>query len=310
MANIIKIFIILTVIFGLSFSVYWLWQRQPKNTASNEQASTQTVVKSNETQEQQNSLFAKPEPGQILTIGKNTLIGKTEPKTRIILLGDQLSEILTTNDEGTFSTETSFPSGISLIQAVILNQDLTENKSETFSIFASKENSSGQTYIAGTVTKIFSGTITIRTQTKDLEIKTTKETIFTNSQTSPSPSPKTTKTATENENVRVGDYIVAIGQKISGNLETATKIEIYRENKPVISTKYATVKITSPAKSNIFSATNTKDNKLLEFTIEKKTQILEKEKKVSTPSIAKDKTAIIFYQTEDKDNLVLKIHIL
>jgi len=310
MANLIRIFIALVIISGLSFSVYWLWQRQPKNPDTKEQVQTDVVIKNDkETSSESQTLVTSPPQWEILGSVNVKIAGNAASASTALIYSDNLNSALAITPEGNFAYDVTLKNGLNILNIVALNSELKETHSQIFNIFVSSADADEKLYFrAGIVKKIFENTLTVTTSSGEIEITTNSSTVYAN--TAPPTPTKSPPPKNSNDNdIRVADYIVAVGKEDKNNLK-AKKIEIYRANKPSVDKTYSIVKIASPSKSNIFSATNTKDNKLLEFTLDKNTQILEKDKKVTTALIIKDKTAIVFYQTEDKENLVLKIHIL
>jgi len=214
-----------------------------------------------------------------------------------------LTSITESQDDGNFKLEAEFPNGLSQLQIIVLNNGLEEIQNIMFPLYISEDKADKNSmFIAGTINRIFDNNITLSTKDGNSDIKITSSTKNIGRAKSPA------KTSEEKLDIRVGDYLVAIGQK-TPEILSAEKIEIFRENKPKIDASYAAVKIVSGAKNNIFSANTTKDNKLLEFTLNKNTQIIADGKKATSAIVTKDKIAIVIYKLEN-NNLVTLLHFL
>lgn len=294
---------------SVGYAIYWLWQRQPKTPQEEKVQKVEAVIKS-DSQERANStspiLF--PKQDEVLTQKLVKIQGKVESSQRVLVLSNNINDITTANTDGTFEAEAGFDLGINLITVISLNSDFKEDKNITQPIYIAKENTNApDKFLAGTVAKIFENTITVNSQLGQVNIRMDKNTKLTLSSPTPSKKPQTKSNSSD---IRVGDYIIVLGQK-NGNTDfTALQIEIYRENKPTINKTYAVVKLTSAAKNNIFSGQNLKDNKLLEFKIDKDSEFIEKDKKTNAKAVVKDKTAIIFYTNQTNGNMVSLVYFL
>lgn len=268
----------------------------------------ESVVKSNEEKETSGSLITSPKPDEVLNGKLVKIQGKAENSQKVLFLSDTISDISTTKPDGTFEIEEGFNQGINLVSVTVLDKDFSQSQNITLPVYVSQDDAESKyKFIAGTAVKIFENTIAVNSQLGEINVKKDKNTkLF---MPSPTPSKQTQPKSTQNE-IQIGDYIVALGQKNNDTEFTATKIEVLRENKPKINKTYAVVKLASAAKNNIFSGSSTKDNKLLEFTLDKATQFIEKDKKADAKSIAKEKTAIIFYTSLTSGNQTTLVYIL
>ncbi len=290
------------IIFSLiGFTVYWLWQRQPKPKVEEPQTKIETVVK-NEEDTKPATFITSPKPYQILADTKLRVEGIAQPDTTIIIITDSQAAALKSQKDGTISYELEIPNGLSLIQVVALDQKFEEAQNVTIPVYVSKGETKYKAFYSGSVNKIFENTITLSTIEGTVDIATAPDTqkVLTN--------PAAAKKTTGKPDVRVGDYLIVLGQA-NQEVFRAELIEIFRDTKPVINASWVSAKISSVAKSNIFSATSTKDNKLIELTLNKNSQIMENGKKVTAAAIVKDKTAIIIYKAQN-DNLTLLLHFL
>ena len=267
------------------------------------QPKVETVVKTDVQEQKPASFITSPQPGQILTEKKVQIAGNAKTRTKTLLISNPLTSITESQDDGNFKLEAEFPNGLSQLQIIVLNNGLEEIQNIMFPLYISEDKADKNSmFIAGTINRIFDNNITLSTKDGNSDIKITSSTKNIGRAKSPA------KTSEEKLDIRVGDYLVAIGQK-TPEILSAEKIEIFRENKPKIDASYAAVKIVSGAKNNIFSANTTKDNKLLEFTLNKNTQIIADGKKATSAIVTKDKIAIVIYKLEN-NNLVTLLHFL
>lgn len=303
MATLVKAVVFLIVVSGLVAAIYFLWQRQPKTKAQEEGTNVQTVVKSEaEKPGNTNTFVTSPTKDEILGSTDVKIAGQTSTSGTALIYSNNFNTSVVITPDGNFAYDTLLKDGLNLVQVAILDPDLKETQSQTLTVYVSKDDAGKNlSFKAGTVKKIFEGTLTITTTSGETELTTNSSTKYTN--TNPPTNTKSPAPKNQDNDVRVGDYIVAIGQNDQGS-HRAEKIEIYRDNKPQLTKTYAAVKIASPAKSNIFSGNNLKDSKLLELMLDKNSQIFEGDKKVNASSIAKDKTAITFFTERDGDNVV------
>lgn len=308
MGTIIRLTITILVISGLAAAVYLLWQRQPKASNADTPVNSQIVLKNEPRQEVAKGFISSPIADEVSGSTTVKIAGQTgQAVTALVYSNSTTTGAVVITPEGKFAYDALLQNGLNLVQVAILDSNLKETQSQNMPIYVSKTDADKKlSFKAGIVKKIFENTLTVTTSSGDVDITTNSSTIITN--TAPptqtkSPPPK----SSADNDVRVGDYIVAVGEKDKNNLK-AQKIEIYRDNKPAVGKTYAVVKIASPAKSNIFSGTNQKDSKLLEFTLDKNSQIFDKDKKTNALAILKDKTAIVIYSDRD-DGLVSSIYL-
>lgn len=307
MASVVKVAIVLLITSGIFVSIYLLWQRQPKPKTEEPQTKIETIVESENGENTQVSSFVTtPKRGEISTSAKVTLSGKVDPDSRVLIYSISQNDIVKSQLDGIFSLDITLPDGINLIQISTLDTNFQEKESATIPVYVSQQGAQNNlSFVAGTVKKLFQNSISITAISGEIDLETNTSTLFENQQTSKnSKSPSSAK-----EDLRVGDYIVGLGQPGSNSTFKAQTIKIYRDNKPAIKKSYAPLKFVSVVKNNIFSGTNLTNSKLLEFTLDKNSQIFELNKKVTSKTITKDKTAIIFYQDSDT-NLVTAIYFL
>lgn len=264
------------------------------------------IQKPAENMDTNNSL---PKDGDVILINPLKVTGKTQSDYRILVFTNTLEDVAKVSNDGTYSIEEKLDQGLNQLAIVSLDKNLKEVSKQNLSVYLQKpEDKAKYDHVtAGNVTKLFENLITATTLSGEFNIKTTDST-----KTSiPTPPPtKSPQPKTKGPDIRVGDFIIALGNKSKDNEISASQINIIREDKPQIKKTYAAVKLASISKSKIFSASQIKDNKLLEFKLGTNSQIFSGDKKADEKAITKDKTAIIFYTPDGTDNIVSLAYLL
>ncbi len=301
-AKIAKIILAILIVIALVFFIYWLWQRQPKAPHKQEATFTQSQDKSGQDQIGPTISFS-PKDSTIVSDNKIKFVGKVNPNEFVLLNSNSSQKITKANASGDFQIDAQIDPGINLINITTLNENLAQNQSASISLYQKVKDDPKEinTFYAGSVKNIFDNIITLATATgeKTLRQKSSTKIIL----------PKEAKSK-EDQNIRVGDYLIALGILENEKDFNTISIEIIRVDKPQNKIQFASSKFLTSVKQNLFSANDVKDNKIIEFALDKKSQILTGDNLASTKDIVKDKKAIVFYQNQDNQNLVKTIYLL
>jgi len=288
----------------LSYSIWWLWQRQPKPKVQ-ETASTQ--IKQEKSREPEQNIEIFPKNFSILTKGTVKLEGKLSPNSYVLIYSNDTNSISKSEENGKFSGEIDLKDGLNLIGIIEYSADLKELSKKTLVYFAAAEDKKsgfGQIVYAGSVKNIFDNNFVISvTSGVDKNIKTTKST------TLEIPQDEEEATLSALDAVRVGDFAIATGE-ISQDTLTAKYFQIIREGKPQINMQVLPVKILSNVKNNALSASSITDSKITEFTLSKTAQILNSTNKLDIKQVEKNKIAIIVFTEEKNKKNVSLLYIL
>lgn len=294
----VPIFAIVFII--LSTLIVVLWQRQPNLNQNSQEESTQEA----QTQEAEETLGILPKDGTVVAKSPVKITGKVTAKSIIAIYSNGNQTVTTATEAGDFEKEVDLGNGLNLIKIVTISPDLANTDEKTISIFLSKTNV-GNTLFAGPVKSIFDTLITVTTLSGDKNIRTSKSTNFE------IPTDEDEKEATQEvDNVRIGDYVIATGDASDEDSIVAQGLEIIRQNKPQVTKQLAIGTVASAVRQNIFSVKSTKDQELIEFTLDKNSDVSQDGKEAKNTDIVKDKTALVFYTKNDDDNLISLIYLL
>lgn len=306
--------LVLALIFtgSLIFSIIWLWQRQPKAPKDAIKSITNVVTGKNDSQDQntQTPFSLNIPDSKVLDSAKINVNGKASANSLILIYSNSHDYQAAVSPQGEFDVDLDLDKNLNLINFVELDKDFKEIQAHIFTFYLQDKDAQKKTGLiyAGTVKNIFNNLITVLTANGDKKVKTESVTQLNFPKSNLKPSPKTTDQPDKSD-IRVGDYIIALGNTSSQSELKASIIDIVRENKPDIVKKYAAGIILSPVKSKIFSAKNIKDSGLLEFKLDKNSQVFQDSKKADEKAISKDKKAICFYNAS-KENLITSIYLL
>jgi len=301
--------IIFLVAFGLFlFLLYWLWQRQPKTELQKKvENKIETVQSALEPKDESN---IDPPPGSVLSEKEIKIRGKSSPDSYIIVNSDSTQEITTSGPEGTFEVAFKPGNGLNQIEIIALaKKDLKETNrlSVEYYLKNDKEKLDSKSFVySGPVKTIFDTLLSINTENGEKKIQTKKSTEFVFPDNEEEKSP----TASALSGVRIGDFAIALGTIDKEKLMGAQKLAILRDNKPQINKKFAAVKILKDPRLNLVSAANLNDNKLIEITINKTTDITSNDKDGTAKDISKDKKAIVIFEKEGDKNLADLVYLL
>ena len=292
-------FLILIVLF--IFGIYWLWQRQPK--ISNSQTPQTKTVQIQNPQEQQNPDL-KPVDSSVLTATNIKLEGKTIPNSLVAIFSSNIAAITKSENSGNFQADVTLTKGLNLIDLSIISQDFRQEQKRTLTLYVSDNQNDGSTVYVGPVKTIFDTLLSISTNNGEKSIQASKSTII-----SLPPPPNGEKEAIDSplKNIRIGDYLIVTGdltQDAQDEKLQAKKIDVIRENIPQNTRKLVLAKTLTTVRQNLFSAKNSTDNQILEFTLNKNSQISLDGKETKSTDITKDRNSIIIYHVDNNKNIV------
>lgn len=300
----------LLILLVLAAGIAFLWQRQPKQKSDKVLAENTTQSASTNSPEQLEKVQLKnPQDQSVITSVKVSISGKTTPNSYLAILSNSEVAITKTDNNGNFTKEVELTSGLNLIDLKIATLDAKENFTKSLTLWYDKNGQeSGSVIYAGNIKNIFDTVITVSTVNAAKNINTTKSTTFD----IPTPDEDEQKEATQAavKNVRVGDFAIGLGDKKDENTITAKKVIIIRENKPKIDKDFAEVKLLTASTKNNFTGKNLKDQKNIEFTLSKNSDIFAGDKDGKAEDIQKDKNALVIYHDQDDKKLVDLIYLL
>jgi len=292
-------FLLLIVLFV--FGIYWLWQRQPK--PSNLQTPQIKTTQTQKPQGEQSPDF-KPADFSVLTTNKIKIEGKTLPDSFVVIFSNDIAAVTKSDSSGNFQADTTLANGLNLIDSVVISRDLSQKDQRSLTYFVSDNQANGNTVYVGTLKTIFDTLLTISTTNSEKSIQASKSTAV--SLPPPSNGEKET-TVSPLKNIRIGDYLIVMGDLIKdaeNEKLQAKKIEVIRENIPQNGKNLTLAKTLTTVRQNLFSAKNSTDNQILEFTLAKTSLIQVDDKNSKAADIAKDKNAIIIWHENNGKNTV------
>ncbi len=282
--------------------MYWLWQRQPQ---TSQLANLQPALEGTTSAIAKESFQTKPPDTTVVITPDIKFEGKTSAGYLVVIYSNDFQVIKRANDNGDYSADLKLSPGLNLLDIVSISQDLTQNQKKSITLYyadsPSDEQQTGQTVFAGLVKSIFDTLLSVTTAAGDRNIRTSKSTEF---EIPDKEEQQSTESAVKN--VRIGDYAIALGNFPENSKDKDTiisqSLEIIRDNKPQNTEEFITGKIISNVKNNLFSVKNNKDGKIIEFALNKDSNISVDGKNAKTTDVTKDKTAIfIFHQSDDKN---------
>ena len=275
-----------------------MWQRQPRGPS--ERQATDSSQISDKVKKETETFQISPAHGTVVDSQTITMSGKSEPNSLVLIYSNDTSGVAKTREDGSYQLQSSLEPGLNLLKIIFVSPSGQITQEENLTLYFSQKDV-GKTVAAGSVKSIFDNLVTVTTQTEDINIRTAKSTIFD------VPKEEDVKEATEEvDNIRIGDYVIATGDASDQDSLIAKNLQVIRTNKPQLTKQMVIAKIASTLRQNIFSAKNNKDAKIIEFTLDKNSEILQDGNEVKSEIITKDKSAIIFY-TEDNDTSLIDL---
>ena len=298
-----NIFLSLAILSFLTFTILWLWQRQPKiQTEQKKQTSMEQIKPS------QNVGFIKtPKDSQVLASGKIEFLGNVDGEAYIIIVTNSTSAIGKSAKSGEFKIPVELSEGLNLVDIRVFDNNLSTAGAEQKTLFVAQKETLPQNWqvYAGSVKSIFDNLITLTSQTGEKSVKKeTKTNLIL-----PSPALSKKPTPAPDESIRIGDFAIALGET-KEEILNAQDLEIIRENKPQITKKIAVEKILTAVKANKFSAKDSEAGKILNFTLDKNSKVIKNGQSSKDTNIAKDSNAIIVYQDDDDERLIDLVYLL
>ena len=297
--------LILSVILLLAFiySIYWLWQRQPKPAQIKQETTNQV-----QTPKPQKAGFVQvPKDSQILSSGKIEISGKVDSEAYIVVVSNSTSAIGKSAKDGEFKIPIELSEELNLLDIQVFNNNLSAIGSEQKTVYVAEGEPLPQNWevYAGSVKSILDNLITLTTSTGEKSVKKeTKTNLIL-----PSPILSKKPAPAPDESIRIGDFAIALGE-VKDEILNAQDLEIIRENKPQITRKISIAKILTVAKAGKFSAKDTEANKILDFTLGKNSTVIKNGQSAKDTDIQKDSNAIIVYQDEDDERLADFVYLL
>jgi len=282
----------------LSTIIVVLWQRQPKAPQIANTAQTQIEPQKEDTP------TITPDDGSVINSKTVKIQGKAQKDNTVIIYSNSFQDIIKAGGGGGFEKEAALEDGLNLIKIIYLNPSLEVSGEFNLTLYSSTDDV-GDTAAAGSVKSIFDNLVTVTTTAGDVNVRTSKSTNFD------VPEEEDVKEATsEVDNVRIGDYVIATGDATDEDSILAKNFAVIREDKPQIEKQFIVATMASTVRQNLFSAKNKGDNQIIEFTLNKNSQISLDGKSGKNTDIAKDKTALVFFSKDDDSNLVSLIYLL
>ncbi|GEM_PF-3543598 len=306
-AKLAKFVLFVVVLILLAFSIYWLWQRQPK--IQNQEKSKEIESIHSQTEPVTNSSI-KPPNFSVLSDNIAKIAGKASPDSLVAIFSNSNSTVTQTEANGNFETDFELTEGLNQIAIVTFSKsDLapTNTKYIDYYLKNGKEKLPEKAVLySGPVKSIFDTLTTVSTTEGDKKAQTKK----TSELLLPEDEEETNATTSALSGIRIGDFAIALGTVDKEGAMSIQKLQIMRDPKPQISKSIVAVKILKEPKSNLFSANNLKDNKIIEFNLNKNSLVYINDQKAETKSILKEKRAVIFFEKEKDKNIAGFVYIL
>jgi len=298
-----KLILIVILLLAFIYSIYWLWQRQPKPAQIKQETTNQV-----QTPKPQKAGFVQvPKDSQILSSGKIEISGKVDSEAYIVVVSNSTSAIGRSEKSGEFKIPIELARGLNLLDIQVFNNNLSAIGSEQKTVYVAESEPLPQNWevYAGSVKSILDNLITLTTSTGEKSVKKeTKTNLIL-----PSPILSKKPAPAPDESIRIGDFAIALGE-VKDEILNAQDLEIIRENKPQITRKISIAKILTVAKAGKFSAKDTEANKILDFTLGKNSTVIKNGQSAKDTDIQKDSNAIIVYQDEDDERLADFVYLL
>lgn len=279
--------------------MYWLWQRQP--TTQDKTTNTKISSVNPSTSPLPEELFTfSPQGNVIVSKNKIDFEGKTSPNEFVLVFSNFSQNISKADNQGKFQISINLAEGINQITLKSLDESFKESYAKTVSFYQDSESKDTKFY-SGLVKSTFDTLITITVEGNDQTIrqKSSTELFYDDS------------IDEEDTDIRVGDFIMALGNATENKDFDANSLYILRNNKPKNISEYLYGIFTSDVKANIFSARDQKNANLVEFFLSTETGFLIGSDEGTEDDIVKDNRALIlFHEDEDNDNVADLIYIL
>ena len=304
--RIAKYLVILILITSFVFSLFWLWQRQPKSQNQEVQTAINSQTVASEERNPQ-ELKLSPKNFSVLTSKKIKFEGTSIPNSYLTIFSNISQAVVKTDASGNYEKEIDLVDGLNLVDLVTISPELQPKSKKSLTLLVAQDTKDGDTVYTGPVKTIFDTLITLTTTDGQKEIRASGKTTIS----LPKEDDKENEaTASALRNIRIGDFTIVQGNISKENQLEAKKIEIIRENKPQNLRRLTVVKTLTAPRQNLFSTKNQQSSEIEEFTLGKTSQIFTDGKEAKTIDITKDKNAIIVSHEEKGKELVDLIYLL
>src|SRR3990170_4468680 len=147
-----KLILIVILLLAFIYSIYWLWQRQPKPAQIKQETTNQV-----QTPKPQKAGFVQvPKDSQVLSSGKIEISGKVDSETYIVVVSNSISAIGKSEKSGEFKIPIELSRGLNLLDIQILDNSLSPAGSEQKTLFVTEGETLPQNWqvYAGSVKSI------------------------------------------------------------------------------------------------------------------------------------------------------------
>lgn len=280
---------IIAIIALLSFSVYWLWQRQPKQIQSQAESTASATPQKPE----EELKIESPLNNSAFESGTVVFKGKTLPNQYIVILAGQ-PVVIKTDEMGYFQKPVRIERGLSFPKVISLPQNIEKRLT-----LYSDPNVIYNGVLAGFFKSNFENILTIETITGDNIIRISKSAEFIFSKDN-----KKTKESTSSalDKIRPDDYIIGLGDK-DGETLIAYQLIVTDDEIPSNNFEYFQTTITSDLDQDKFTAVNLKTQELIEFMATPET-LVQSNSQENTNNISQGQNAIIITHMEKDKKIV------
>lgn len=307
--KVVKIILFIFLIIALSYLIFWLWQRQPKQAFETPQttAAGNQIIQSDENIK---TISTNPKDGTVVSSPKINFSINSDPQSYLIIAAQDYESIARADKNGDLKKDIELDPGFNLLKITAISENLQKTQEVEIALFSQsdKVETNAKMVLAGSVKNLFQNIITLNSPSGEKNVKTTTQTktIIPSLGPTKSPLPKN-----QDQNVRIGDFLVVLGNE-DGKETIAEEIEVYRQSKPQITKQVGIFKLLSLVKKpeNFFSTKDEKNNQIIEFTLDKNSEILKDGKILKSNDLQKDMQTIIVYHKDSDKNIPDLIYLL
>lgn len=299
----LKLPVFLIIFAFVIFTMYWLWQRQPKSQDQNLRSQTENSKELPAAQ----TANIKPQNFSVLASTTIKLEGESKPNEYVAIYSNDANYLAKTKNDGKFEQTITLTLGLNLIEVIVFSISYDEQLKHQLTYWVinqdirggAKTQDTAKTVFAGTIKTIFDNILTIQTSSGEKSVRVTAGTQLD----VPEIEDEEESTRSALENIRVGDYAIALGD-LSDETLNAKKLTVARKDKPQITKLLIVGKVLTNVRQNLFSAKSVNDNKITEFTLNKSSQIMANGNEANSSDITKNRDSFIFFHQEGSQKLV------
>src|SRR3990167_5908919 len=130
-----KLILIIILLLAFIYSIYWLWQRQPKTPSAEKKQPSMEQIKPS-----QNPEFVKnPKDSQILQSGKIEFQGKTNGEAHIVIITNSTSAFGKSEKNGEFKIPIELSEGLNLADIRVFDNNLSPAGAEQKTLFVAQK---------------------------------------------------------------------------------------------------------------------------------------------------------------------------